>query len=97
MERKLSPKEYYILREKGTERAFTGEFLNHNEQGIYTCAGCGAELFSDDMKFDSPCGWPSFDTELAGNKIVKTLDKSQQNGSNRNYVCCLWWAFRAFV
>ena len=83
---KLSPEQYYILREKGTERAFTGEFLSHNEQGIYTCAGCEAELFSDDMKFDSPCGWPSFDTELAGNKIVKTLDKS--HGMVRTEITC---------
>ncbi len=56
----LTPEQYKILREKGTERAFTGEYYNHKEDGTYTCVGCGAVLFSSDQKFESGCGWPSF-------------------------------------
>ncbi|MBI4019690.1 MAG: peptide-methionine (R)-S-oxide reductase MsrB [Candidatus Aenigmarchaeota archaeon] len=57
---RLSPEQYHILREKGTEPPFTGEFLKNKEKGIYTCAGCGAELFSSGKKFESGTGWPSF-------------------------------------
>ncbi|MFC1481576.1 peptide-methionine (R)-S-oxide reductase MsrB [Candidatus Neomarinimicrobiota bacterium] len=57
---RLTPEQYHILREKGTERAFTGEYYTHKEQGYYTCAGCGSRLFHSDQKYDSGSGWPSF-------------------------------------
>ncbi len=58
--KKLTPEQYDILRERGTEAPFSGKLLYHKEKGTYICAACGAELFSSDTKFDSGCGWPSF-------------------------------------
>lgn len=83
---KLTPEQYYILREKGTERPFTGEFVFTKDKGTYKCAGCGEALFTDDMKFDSHCGWPSFDKEIAGGKIVQTTDNS--HGMQRTEITC---------
>jgi len=56
----LTPEQYQILREKGTERAFTGKYYKNKEAGVYLCAGCGAELFDSDTKYESGSGWPSF-------------------------------------
>lgn len=82
----LTPEQYHILREKGTERPFTGSLLMNKEKGVYTCAACGNELFSSDMKFDGHCGWPSFDKEIAGGKIIKQIDKS--HGMVRTEILC---------
>ncbi len=84
--KKLSPEQYYILREKGTERAFTGKFYLTMDEGVYKCAGCGTELFTSDMKFASHCGWPSFDKEIKGGKIKTHVDKS--HGMIRTEIIC---------
>lgn len=65
--KKLTPEQYRVLREKGTEAPFTGRFYKNFEKGVYMCAACGNPLFSSDTKFDSDCGWPSFDRSLEGN------------------------------
>jgi len=72
----LTPEQFRVLREKGTERAFTGKYYNHHEEGVYTCAGCGNELFSSETKFDSGSGWPSFWDAVAKNKIKTESDFS---------------------
>ena len=83
----LTPEQYYVLRQKGTERAGTGEYNNHTEKGFYTCAGCGTELFSNEQKFDSHCGWPSFDGELGGgDRVLKVKDFS--HGMTRTEIVC---------
>ena len=82
--KKLSPGEYYILREKGTERAFTGKLLKNKETGNYVCSGCGSELFSSDTKFDSGTGWPSF-WDSSPN-VEKKVDAS--HGMVREEVIC---------
>jgi len=65
------------LREKGTDSPYAGKYYLHNEKGVYSCAGCGTELFTSDMKFASETGWPGFDKEIgAGNKIKKIEDRS---------------------
>ena len=69
--KKLKPEQYHILREKGTEMPFTGKLLHNKENGMYTCAGCGAELFYSDAKFDSGTGWPSFDKANMENVELK--------------------------
>lgn len=84
--KKLSPEQYYVLRQKGTERPFTGKYYLHKEKGVYVCAACGSELFTSDMKFDSGCGWPSFDREIAGGKITQTRDTS--HGMIRTEITC---------
>ena len=72
----LTPEEYKILREKGTEMAFTGKYYNHKEDGTYTCAGCDYELFSSETKFDSGTGWPSFFQALDKDRIIEKEDNS---------------------
>jgi len=72
----LSPEQYRITREKGTERAFTGEYWDNHEQGIYRCVCCGAELFRSDHKFDSGSGWPSFWQPAAEKNVQTAADDS---------------------
>ena len=83
---KLTPEQYHVLREKGTEAAFTGKFWNHHEQGMYTCAACGTELFSSDAKFDSGTGWPSFDKPENTKNVILRDDTS--HGMVRTEVVC---------
>lgn len=82
----LSPEQYAILREKGTEAPFTGKYYLNKEKGVYVCAACGNELFTSDMKFDSHCGWPSFDSAVAGGKIITQIDTS--HGMVRTEILC---------
>jgi peptide-methionine (R)-S-oxide reductase len=70
----LSPEEYYVLREKGTERAYTGKYDKHYEHGTYRCAGCGLDLYSSKDKFDSGTGWPSFTAPVADENIATADD-----------------------
>jgi methionine-R-sulfoxide reductase len=82
----LSPEQYEVLRMKGTERPFTGKYNLHKEEGVYKCAACGETLFTSAMKFESSCGWPSFDEEIAGGKILKKEDRS--HGMIRTEILC---------
>ena len=81
----LSPEQYRVLREKGTEAPFTGDYDSVFDPGPYTCAACGAELFSSEAKFDAHCGWPSFYDALPG-AVVFTADDSL--GMVRTEVTC---------
>ncbi|MGC3959797.1 MAG: peptide-methionine (R)-S-oxide reductase MsrB [Verrucomicrobiota bacterium] len=74
--KQLTPEQYEILRKKGTERAFTGEYWNTKGKGAYRCAGCGELLFVSETKFDSGCGWPSFYAPAASNVIAEAKDDS---------------------
>ncbi len=82
----LSPEQFRILREKGTERAFTGEFWDHHDIGTYSCAACGQELFQSDSKFDSGCGWPSYFKAI--NELVVSEEKDTSYGMVRTEVMC---------
>jgi peptide-methionine (R)-S-oxide reductase len=82
----LTPQQYEVLRQKGTERAFTGEYVNNKEDGTYTCAACGAELFSSDTKFDSGTGWPSFTDPMNTEHVELHDDRSY--GMVRTEVTC---------
>lgn len=82
----LTPEQYRILREHGTEAPFTGEYWKHKEDGSYACAGCGQELFRSDAKFDSGCGWPSFWDVVDPSKVQTRDDHSY--GMHRIEVLC---------
>ena len=72
----LTPEQYQVTRKKGTERAFTGEFWDHHEKGTYKCVACGLPLFQSEAKFDSGCGWPSFDKPMDEGNVEKAEDNS---------------------
>jgi peptide-methionine (R)-S-oxide reductase len=72
----LTPQQYDVLRKKGTERAWSGEYVNNHEKGIYNCAGCDLSLFSSDTKFESGTGWPSFYEPIAPDHIGTETDRS---------------------
>ena len=72
----LTPMEYHVLREAGTERAFTGQYTDTKTNGVYRCRACGAELFRSDTKFESHCGWPSFYAPLAEDRVRYIEDNS---------------------
>ena len=82
----LSRQEYHVLREAGTERAFTGEYTDTKTEGVYACRACGTELFRSQTKFDSHCGWPSFYAPLAEDRVRYIEDRSM--GMKRVEVRC---------
>jgi len=82
----LTEEQYYITRQKGTERPFSGKYHDFKKDGIYRCVGCGAVLFKSETKYDSGCGWPSFYAPAEGEKIRKKLDTS--HGMIRTEVRC---------
>ncbi len=85
LKKKLTPEQYKILREKGTEAPFTGKYLNEKTKGMYACVVCGNALFSSDAKFDSGTGWPSFDQAIPG--AVKYIHDAS-HGMNRTEIIC---------
>lgn len=84
--KKLTPEQYHVMREKGTEAPFTGKYVDEKKTGVYKCAACGNELFSSDTKFDSGTGWPSF-TEVVSNGNV-TTERDTSHGMSRVEVMC---------
>lgn len=83
---RLSPLEYHVLRQKGTERPFTGRHTDNTDDGVYVCRGCGLALFDSDHKFHSGCGWPSFDKSISPTALIQTPDHSY--GMSRTEVSC---------
>ena len=71
----LTPMQYHVLREKGTERAGTGEYADNHDQGVYKCAGCGKELFNSETKFESGSGWPSFFAPISSDAVQTETDR----------------------
>ncbi len=84
--KKLTQEQYHILREKGTERPFTGKYHDSKEKGMYVCAGCGQELFASDTKYDSGSGWPSFTSPAGDANVSEHRDTS--HGMIRTEVLC---------
>jgi peptide-methionine (R)-S-oxide reductase len=83
---KLSPEEFYICRQKGTERAFTGAYFDEKRSGLYRCKCCDTELFDSTLKYDSGCGWPSFFDELGEGRVDQHPDHS--HGMVRTEITC---------
>ncbi|GAA0529820.1 peptide-methionine (R)-S-oxide reductase MsrB [Pigmentiphaga sp. GD03639] len=82
----LTPMQYAVAREKATERAFTGQYWDHREPGIYRCVACGTPLFASDTKFDSACGWPSYFAPLDPDNVREELDTT--HGMVRTEILC---------
>jgi peptide-methionine (R)-S-oxide reductase len=82
----LTPEQYEVTRQKGTERAFTGQYWDFHDQGVYLCVCCGNELFDSGTKFDSGCGWPSFYAPKAESQVENAVDRSY--GMVRTEVMC---------
>lgn len=84
--KKLTPQQFNVLREQGTEAPFSGKYWDNQQKGMYVCAACGAQLFSSDTKFDSGTGWPSFDQPI--NREHVELREDQSHGMVRTEVIC---------
>jgi peptide-methionine (R)-S-oxide reductase len=84
--RKLTPEQYRVLRERGTEQPFTGEYNATDKEGVYKCAACGNPLFRSDAKFDAGCGWPSFFEPIGIASVAENVDRS--HGMIRREVVC---------
>lgn len=83
---RLTPEQYHVTQEKGTERAFTGQYAYNKDTGVYSCVVCDSELFSSEQKYDSGSGWPSFWLPLAGDRVRIEVDRS--HGMSRTEVQC---------
>ena len=82
----LTPEQFYVMRQKGTEKPYTGEYWDHHEKGVYHCAACGNPLFSSSTKFESGTGWPSFWAPIAKDNVLEEVDDSL--GERRTEVLC---------
>jgi len=83
---RLTPEQFYVTQQKGTEAPFTGKYYDHHEKGMYRCVVCGAELFTSESKFDSGCGWPSFDRAASDSVVDTGVDNS--HGMVRDEIVC---------